>query len=75
MFLNKISFNVSAHAKLRRGVIDYFVNISLLDCITKLAISSAQFWLSPPRRMNRMCCVVRCKFFISIFNDKIYFLV
>jgi hypothetical protein len=34
---------VSAHAKLRRGLIDYFVNIALLDYITKLAISSAQF--------------------------------
>jgi cAMP phosphodiesterase len=40
-----ISANVSAHAKLRRGLIDYFVIIALFDYITKLVISSAQFGL------------------------------
>jgi hypothetical protein len=38
-----MAYNVSAHAKLRRGLIDYFVNITLLDYITKFAVLSAQF--------------------------------
>ena len=43
IFLNKISFNVSEYLKLRRGFIDYFVNVALLDYTAKIAISSAQF--------------------------------